>query len=288
MPDSSERINVFTPRTLADLLSLKRKRPDVTIFAGGTYLLYNSNAKYPALPASVASIRHLEELKRIHRTERHIELGSCVTLCEISRIGGRAIPPVLAQAIAAIASPPVRSLATLGGNICAPEQRLTLFPVLFILDARLELREHGGSRWVPITRMAESDGKLNISDSEVLTRVRVPLSEWNTQCHRSLAPGPGTSDLSLSFCGLANTNRGVLTDFRFIFGSMGKVLLRNREIEAGLVSRKVPLPDRDSDALCEVFDNYVETSFKDEISSYQAGLASKTLRWFLASLGDSR
>ena len=286
MPASSERINVFTPRTLADLLSLKRKKPDVTVFAGGTYILYNSSDKYPPLPASVASIRHLEELKRIHRTERHIELGSCVSLAEILRIGGRTIPPVLARAIAAIASPPVRSLATIGGNICVRERRLTLFPVLFILDARVELREQGGSRWLPISRMVESDGNLSISDSEVLTRVRVPLLDWNSQCHRTLAPGPGSSDLSLSFCGLANTNRGVLTDFRFVFGSMGKVLLRNREIEAGLVSRKVPLPDRDSDALCEVFDSYVETSFKEAISSYQAGMASKTLRWFLTSLGN--
>ncbi len=285
MPDSTGGVNVFTPRTLADLLSLKRRRPDVTVFAGGTYILHNSSDKIPALPAAVASIRHLEELKRIHRTERYIELGSCVSLSEISRIGGRTIPPVLAHAIAAIASPPLRSLATLGGNICVREQRLTLFPVLFVLDARLELREHGGSRWLPITRMVEPDGDLAISDAEVLTRVRIPLSDWNSQYHRTLAPGPGSSGLSLSFCGLANTSRGVLTDFRFAFGSMGKILLRSREIEAELVSRKVPLPDRDNDALCAVFADYIETSAKEAISSYQAGMALKMLSWFLTSLG---
>ena len=179
MSDNIETLNIFTPRTLADLLSLKRRKPEVTLFAGGTYILHNSSDKYPPLPSTVASIRHLEELKRIHRTERYIELGSCVTLAEILRIGGRTIPPILAHAIRAVASPPVRSLATLGGNICARDKRLSLFPVLLVLDARLELREHGGSRWVPIARMAESDGELIISSTEVLTRVRIPLSEWN-------------------------------------------------------------------------------------------------------------
>ncbi len=286
MSDSLERINVFTPITLTDLLSLKRRKPEVAIVAGGTHILHNSSDKFPKLPASIASIRHLEELKRIRRTERHIELGSCVSLSEILRVGGQTIPPVLVQAISTIASPPVRSLATLGGNICVRELRLTLFPVLSILDARVELREHGGSRWVSLNRLAESDGNLNIRDAEVLTRVRIPLSDWNFQCHRSLAPGPGFTDLSLSFCGLANTNHGVLTDFRFSFGSMGKIMLRNREIEAELVSRKVPLPGRDSEALCDDFDIYVKTSFKESISSYQAGMATKMLRWFLTSLGD--
>ena len=283
---STGRLNIFRPRTLSDLLSLKRGKPDVVIFAGGTYLLHSSQDKYPALPPSVASIRHLEELRRIHRTERYIELGSCVTLSEISRIGGRAIPPVLARAISTIASPPVRSLATLGGNICVRENHLTLFPVLLVLDARVELRENDGSRRVPIARLLETDGELAISNTEILTRVRIPLADWNHQYHRTLLPGPESGGQSLSFCAVANTNRGILSDFRFAFGSLGKVLLRSREIEAELASRKMPLPERELEILDEVYTDYIESSLAEEITVYQAGMAIKMLRWFLISLGN--
>lgn len=286
MPGDSERLNIFAPRSVADLLSLKRRRPDVVLFAGGTHILQQSCDKYPVLPGALAAIRRLDELRRIHRTERYIELGSCVSLSELSRVGGRTVPPVLTQAIATIASPPVRSLATLGGNICVRERRLTLFPVLTVLDARAELREHGGSRWVSMNRLADSNGELNISNTEVLTRIRIPLANWNSQYHRTLATGPGSNDISLSFCGLSNANRGVLTDFRFIFGSMGKTLVRNREIEAELVSRKVPLPARERDSLCETFEDFIETSFEGSISSYQANMMSKMFRWFLTSLGE--
>ncbi|MBN1686260.1 MAG: FAD binding domain-containing protein [Spirochaetales bacterium] len=285
MAAASERINVFRPRTLADLLSLKRRKPDVSLFAGGTYILQNDTGKYPELLPAIASIRHLDELKRIHRTERYIELGCCVSLAEINRIGGETIPDVLIQAIRSIGSPPVRSLATIGGNICARDKRLTLFPVLLLLDTRVELREHGGSRWASLTRLVDAEGNLHISETEILTRLRIPLVDWNYQYHRRLSAGPVSDRWSLSFCGIASTNRGILTDFRCIFGSMGKVLLRNREIEAELVSRKVPLLERDLSAIYRDFEAYVKESAPSMLSPFQVGMAGKMIRWFLASLG---
>ncbi len=286
MAANIERTNVFRPRTLTDLLSLKRQKPEVSIFAGGTYTLQNDLRKYPKLPASVASIRHLEELKRIHRTERFIELGSCVSLAEVSRIGGWTVPSVLVQALQSIGSPPLRTLATIGGNICVRDRRLTLFPVLSILDGRAELRKHGASRWTPVTRLVDPEGNLSITDAEVLTRLRIPLSEWNYQCHRRLSGGPVSDRWSLSFCGLANTSRGVLTDFRFIFGSMGPLLVRSREIEADLISRKVPLAERDRNGVCRDFDAFLESSFEGLMSPFQTAMAQKMFRWFLISIGD--
>jgi len=286
MAANGEYINVFKPRTLANLLSLKQRKPEVVLFSGGTYLLQNDSGKYPDLAPAVAYIRHLDELKRIHRTERHLELGSCVSLSEIGRIGGRTIPSVLTQAIRSIGSPPLRSLATIGGNICVREQRLTIFPVLVVLDARVELREHGASRWIPVARLVGPEGDLNISNTEILTRLRIPLSEWNYQRYRRLTAGPASDGISLSFCGLANTDRGVLTDFRFAFGSMGKVVIRNREIEADLISRRVPLAERDRNAVSKDFDAYLEGSFGSAISPFQSNMARKMLNWFLSTIAD--
>jgi len=283
---NSETLKVFRPRTLAELLSLKKRRPDVVPFAGGTYILYGDTKKYPDIAAAVASMRHLEELKRIHRTERYIELGAGVTLSEIMRIGGRIVPPALAQAIRTIATKPVRSLASIGGNICVRPQRLTLFPVLSALEARLELREHGGSRWIPIARFIDQTGDLDISETEIVTRLRIPLSEWNYQCYRRLTDGPVSDRHSLSFCGLANADRGVLTDFRFVFGSMDKTILRNREIEAGLVGRKVPLLSRDINAICASFEELMQQFQSGFVSPFQASMAQKMLRWFLSSIDN--
>jgi CO/xanthine dehydrogenase FAD-binding subunit len=269
---------------VGDLLSLKARKPEVEIFAGGTHLLRDKRAKYPQLPRDLAVIGNVDELKRIHRTERYLEVGASVTLSKISSIGGSIVPQILIEAINSMGNPALLNLATIGGNICIEELRSTLFPVLFVLDARVELRQLGGSRWLSINRLARNDGSLDLGPAEVLTRVRIPLGDWNIYSFRRI-PGSGTVDeWSLAFCGLAGTDRGVLSDLRFAFGSLGRQLLRNREIEAELVSRKLPLADRERDAVCQVFDEWLEAGYSALISRYQVTMAGKLLRWFLSTL----
>ena len=276
-------INVFRPRTLGDLLTLKSRKPEVVLYAGGTHLLHGKREKYPRLPQALASIAQIDELRRIHRTERYLEVGASVSLSQITEIGGRSMPTILTQAIQNMATPQVRGLATMGGNICVQDRRLSLFPVLFVLDTRVELRELGGSRWVPISRFTTQDGSLDLAPTEVLTRIRIPLGDWNVHCYRKLAGAQDWNQWSLSFCGLAHTEREVLTDFRFSFGSIGKYLLRDREIEAELVGRKLPLGPRDRSAVCLLFDEYLESTTSSPISPYQKNMASKLFRWFLSS-----
>ncbi|MBT3272327.1 MAG: molybdopterin dehydrogenase [Spirochaetales bacterium] len=284
MPVDSNLINIFSPQTLGDLLALKKQKPDIQVFAGGTYVLHGQGTKFPRLPGSIVSISQIEELSRIHRTERYLELGSCVTLSKIGGIGGSIVPSILIQAIEGIASPPVRNLATFGGNICVQDRRLSTYPVLFLLDARVELRELGESRWIPINRLSGGDDNLTIRPSEILTRIRVPLGEWNVQIFRNIGDGFGRNLWSLSFCGLANIDRAVLSDFRFAFGSLGKNIIRNREIEAELVGRKLPLQERDRDLICLAFHDYLNSAYSEIISSYQRSMALKLFKWFLFSL----
>lgn len=287
MPPIDSKVNVFSPQSLGDLLALKHRKPEVVAYAGGTFLLHGKSSKFPTFPESLVSIRQIEELRRFNRSERYLEIGSCVTLSQIGRFGGRAVPSILMQAIETIASAPVRSLATLGGNVCVPGMRLSAYPALFLLDARVELRELGNSRWVPINRFSGADGNLIIQPTEVLTRIRVPLGDWNTQVYRSIGSGINLNEWSLSFCGLANIDRSVLSDFRFALGCLGKKIIRNREIETELMSRKLPLPDRELDMISVEFDRYVTSVHGELISAYQCAMASKLFRWFIFSLEAS-
>lgn len=274
---------VFRPRTLGDLLALLSRKPDIEIYAGGTFILGNQNEKYVSLPQSLAYIGQIDDLSRIHRTERYFEIGAGVTLTKLLQAGPRAIPAVLMRAIASIASSPVRNLATIGGNICVPDRRLSTFPVLFLLDARLELRELGSARWVPISRIVGPEGNLLLSSTEVLTRIRIPLGDWKIQIYKSITNGPQLTRWSISFCGLAQTSRGVLTDFRCAFGSLGRILVRSREVETELVSRKLPLPQRDQQMICNLFDESLSTEY-EMISAYQRTTAANLFRWFVTQL----
>ena len=270
---------ISTPQSIQDLLNALKRDPSACLCAGGTFLLAGQESRFPNLPERLIYIKNIDELNRIHRTERFLEIGACSSISRILNVGARVIPLLLSHSLRNIGTPAVQSLATLGGNICVPDSRMTAYPALLLLDTLVELREAGGSRWIPIGRLVGLDGSLNIQESEVLTRIRIPLGEWNLQIFRSITPGitnlgSPQQDWSISFYGLADTGKGTLSNLRLAFGSMGKTVIRNREIEAEMENRRLPIPKRDIEQVLLQFLSSLESH---NISPYQKTILSLSL-----------
>lgn len=86
--------------------------------AGGTDLLPNMKRRQQ-VPHTLLSLRQIDALHAMHFTESGGRLGACLTLSDIAgdsrfRNGATA----LAQAAAQVATPHIRNMATLGGNLC--------------------------------------------------------------------------------------------------------------------------------------------------------------------------
>ena len=279
-PDTSQ---IYTPRSIGSMLERLKGNPGSLVFAGGTYIMTKHKSKYPGLAKNIIHISDIEELTRINRTERYIEIGACASINSILNIGSNVLPEVLYHALRHIATPTIRNLATLGGNICAPDRRLSSFPVLVLLDTRIELRRAGASRWIPINKFIGPEGNLTLQSGEVVTRIRIPLASWNLQVYRRPTPRPITADNNISFCGLADIQKGLVSDIRFAIGSMGKSLIRYREIEAELVGKKLPLSPRTATALIERFEQNLERT-STAILERQRIMISRLLDWFFSLL----
>ncbi len=279
----SRRMQFYRPRQLPDLIDFLEERPHALVFAGGTYIMSRHHRKYMEFDRDVAVISEIEELSRIHRTERYIEIGAGATISSILRTGTHVVPQVLLDALDDIGTLPIRNCATLGGNICVPEVRLNAWPALLLLDAAVELRSSRGSRWIQMNRFAEPDGTLVRQPGEVCTRVRVPFGEWNIQVFRTLGDGVRPEEWKISFCGAATTRKRMLADLRFVFGSMGKTVLRDREIEAELIGRKLPLSRRDREQTEELLSESLE-SRTPALSTFQYRMAFRFFRWFISTI----
>jgi 4-hydroxybenzoyl-CoA reductase subunit beta len=107
------------PRTIEEAARiLEGEGPTTMPIAGGTDLLPNMKRRQQ-VPRTLMSLRHVDELRRIQVGESGSRLGACVTLTDIAedprfRDGLTA----LAQAAAQVATPQIRNMATLGGNLC--------------------------------------------------------------------------------------------------------------------------------------------------------------------------
>jgi len=91
----------------------------IRVLAGGTDLIPSMRQKLFE-PEYVLDIRHIAELKDIRpRSENGVEIGALTTLTSIERSDFlQQHYPVLTEAAATVASPLLRNMGTIGGNIC--------------------------------------------------------------------------------------------------------------------------------------------------------------------------
>ena len=91
--------------------------PEAMLVGGGTDLLPNMKRRHQ-VPKTLIALRHLQDLRGI-TTDAGLTLGAGLTLTELVRDKSvRELYPGLWQAAAQIATPHLRNMGTLGGNLC--------------------------------------------------------------------------------------------------------------------------------------------------------------------------
>lgn len=204
------------PRTLAEAVALLADGgPEAAVMAGGTDLLPHMKRRQRAA-AVLVGLRHLRELQGIRRTaEGGVAVGAACTLHHVSLHPEVLLEyPALADAAGQVASPALRRMGTIGGNLCI-ETRCTSFdlpehtrialgrclkdggtvclvaprsprcwavassdtaPLLIALGARVRLVGPAGERTSPLRDLYLQDGlrPLALRPAEVLTEILLP------------------------------------------------------------------------------------------------------------------
>ena len=110
---------LLRPRTLKEATdALAHHAQEIQIIAGGTDLIPSLRQRLFE-PKYVLDIRGIGELRGIHPRKGALEIGVLTTLTEIEHSQFlRKHYPVLTEAAKTVASPILRNMGTLGGNIC--------------------------------------------------------------------------------------------------------------------------------------------------------------------------
>ena len=215
-----------TPRGADPSASLRAGFPErpsphgsssIRVLAGGTDLIPSMRQKLfePEYVLDLRGIRALGGIRRL--PDGGVELGALTALRTIERSDYlRQHYPVLAEAAATVASPVLRNMGTIGGNVCLDTRCLwynqslawrkgcgycikkdgdlchvapggtkcwAAFsgdtpPALLCLDAEIEIASPGGARRVPLRDFYTGlgDDYRNLGATEVVTRVLLPAS----------------------------------------------------------------------------------------------------------------
>ncbi|AEM22557.1 aerobic-type carbon monoxide dehydrogenase, middle subunit CoxM/CutM s [Brachyspira intermedia PWS/A] len=152
-----------------------RASNDSVIFAGGTDLMVehlrgsNLIAKFDK---PILFINDIDELKGIKEDENNIIIGALTTFDEI--IKSDLTPQVLKDSASGIAGPPIRNIATIGGNICNASPSADSLPSLYAMDAVLVLKSKNSQREVKIKDFITGVSKTILKNDEILTHIIIP------------------------------------------------------------------------------------------------------------------
>jgi 4-hydroxybenzoyl-CoA reductase subunit beta len=113
------QFKLIRPRSVAEAVAHLAAHGDNTrIVAGGTDLIPSLRQKLFA-PDYVLDVRHIAELKGIQTQGKCVTIGALTPLSALEHSPFlREHFPVLTQAAATVASPVIRNMGTIGGNIC--------------------------------------------------------------------------------------------------------------------------------------------------------------------------
>jgi carbon-monoxide dehydrogenase medium subunit len=171
----------FEPNFLDEaLVVLDRFGPRAKALAGGTRLV-------PSLRDDSGDVIALVNLKRIASLGSitigggQARIGALVTAAELAKSQAvTAAVPLLAVAAASMGSRQIRTLASIGGNICSGDPASDLTVALLASDAACVLASSGhGERRVALRDLLVPGGTI-CAPGELLAAIEVPLSQART------------------------------------------------------------------------------------------------------------
>jgi carbon-monoxide dehydrogenase medium subunit len=163
------------PKNVAEAVGLKEELGAKAFFlAGGTDLLLQvKRAKIS--PNYLISLNGLEELKSSGSADECFAVGVLNSLRKVEKDPFfKEHLPVLAATAQVMATPQIRTLATMGGNLCNASPAADMAPPLIALDAKLKVVGTSGARTLALADFHLGPGQNSLVDPEILTGIEIP------------------------------------------------------------------------------------------------------------------
>jgi len=161
-----------SPATLAEVADYLLKHPTTTLLAGSTEIGLQVNKKF-SRPEHIMYLGNVAELRQVTETAQAWRMGAAVSLTQVETLIAKAYPD-FAEVLRRFGSPPIRSTATLAGNIANGSPIGDSMPCLMALDASLVLRRGDKTRKVLLENFYTGMKKNVLEAGEFIEAIDLP------------------------------------------------------------------------------------------------------------------
>lgn len=161
-----------SPATLAEVADYLVKHPTTTLLAGSTEIGLQVNKQY-VRPDHIMYLGNVAELRQVKETGTAWRMGAAVSLATTETLLAKAYPDFV-EVLRRFGSPPIRSTATLAGNIANGSPIGDSMPCLMALGATLVLRRGDKTRTVLLENFYTGMKKNVLVAGEFIEAIELP------------------------------------------------------------------------------------------------------------------
>lgn len=230
------------PKTVEEVCSLLSKyKEKARVIAGGTDLLIKMKDK-SLTPQYLIGLTGVTDLNYIeYKGTEGLRIGALATINSIvhspavkERFG------YLSDAAARMATPQVRNMGTVGGNLCSAAPSADLAPPLIALGAKLKLQSIKGNRIVALEDFFVGPGQTVLEADEILCEIQVPNQPPSTGgAYWKLSQ---RSAVDIAAVGVAASvtlgERGVCHDVKIVLGAVAPTPMRAKRAEEAIKGKR--------------------------------------------------
>jgi len=280
------RHNIFVPRTEIELFDfLESNGADSKLVSGATDLLPRIRRGQEEA-TTIVDISRLDSLRYVRREGEVIRVGALSTLADLISTEILGIEYEAFHKLELIfGSPPIRNVATVGGNVAACSSSEDLIPIFLTLDAKVSLKSARAERVIPLADLIRGKRETSRMSNEILAEVsfnELRPDSWCTFEKIGRRERVIISLVSLA-CALTIDRRSrKVDDVRIALNRVrGKIPERVVETESILVGSD--LSESRLDAACEILESELSlTSDFRASAQYRTKVAKSLLRESLA------
>lgn len=247
----------YLPKSINAALQILNSE-NVIVYAGGTDLMVrykNETSLLPKFDKNILYIGQIDELKKVYENNEEIVIGAGCTLASLLR--NEYVPEILKKSIIGAASPAIRNMGTIGGNICNASPAGDTLPVLYSLNSRCNVISEGLERTINIEDFIYGPRRTALKKNEILKSITISKENFNIVHYEKVGARKASAISKLSFAGLCNVENGRVQDLRMSFGAVGATVVRLKEAETLIIGKEINTLDKFIKEAIEIYDKNI-------------------------------
>jgi CO/xanthine dehydrogenase FAD-binding subunit len=258
------RFKYLRPQTKEEVCSLLSKYEEAKVIAGGTDIL--AQMKMRAItPPYLIGLKNIPNWDYIQCDGKGLKIGALTTLHSIenSSLIQKKLP-LLAQVAHLMATPHIRRMGTIGGNLCNAAPSADTAPPLIALGAKLKVKSLGGERPIEVEELFIGPGKTILKKGEIVTEIEIPLLPPHSGGMYLKLPARtavGIAAVGVAVMVTVDSRDDTCSDIRIVLGAVaptpvravkGEEVLKGKKLQVGLIEKAAKISSEEAQPISDV------------------------------------